>query len=35
MKTGKKNEAQALVDDGIKNSGKFSSIYTAMGQQIR
>jgi tetratricopeptide (TPR) repeat protein len=35
IKTGKKNEAQALVDDGIKNSGKFSSIYTAMGQQIR
>lgn len=35
IKTGKKNEAQALVDDGIKNSDKFSSIYTAMGQQIR
>lgn len=34
LKTGKKSEALALAADGIKNSGRFSKIYTALRERI-
>ncbi len=34
LKTGKKAEALALIEDGVKNSARFSSIYSALRGQI-
>lgn len=35
LKTGKKAEALALIEDGINNSGRFSPIYSALRNQIK
>jgi hypothetical protein len=34
LQTGKKQEALALADDGIKNSGQFAEVYRRLREEV-